>query len=153
MFIWNRGRFKWNSVHSTRENVVRPHRSTLGRYPHGRPLGERRRRPRRHLDVALHRPRIGQPPSFGPSTINDEPIKEGQRYHGLRLHVTAVLGSARAPFQIDIGFGDAITPAPTQTIYPALSVCRPHPCSPTRTRPWSPRSTRQWSPSVSRTAG
>jgi hypothetical protein len=31
-----------------------------------------------------------------------------------------MLNQARIPLQVDIGFGDAITPAPEQVEYPAL---------------------------------
>ena len=39
---------------------------------------------------------------------------------GLRLTIPAFIGSARLPVQVDIGFGDAITPAPETVTYPTL---------------------------------
>lgn len=48
------------------------------------------------------------------------PIREGKVYGGLRLTVTAFIGNARLPVQVDIGFGDAITPAPERVDYPTL---------------------------------
>lgn len=48
------------------------------------------------------------------------PIREDNFYGGLRLTLLAFVGSARLPVQVDIGFGDAITPAPELVTYPAL---------------------------------
>ena len=48
------------------------------------------------------------------------PIREDNVYGGLRLTLTAFVGSARLPVQVDIGFGDAITPAPELITYPTL---------------------------------
>ena len=39
---------------------------------------------------------------------------------GVRLHGIAMLGTARIPLQIDIGFGDAVTPRPQRVQYPSL---------------------------------
>jgi hypothetical protein len=48
------------------------------------------------------------------------PIREDNVYGGLRLTMLAFVGSARLPVQVDIGFGDAITPAPELVTYPTL---------------------------------
>ena len=48
------------------------------------------------------------------------PIREDNVYGGLRLTIPACIGSARLPVQVDIGFGDAITPAPETVAYPTL---------------------------------
>lgn len=48
------------------------------------------------------------------------PIREDNVYGGLRLTIPAFIGSARLPVQVDIGFGDAITPAPETVTYPTL---------------------------------
>jgi hypothetical protein len=39
---------------------------------------------------------------------------------GVRVRTTAFIDRARIPVQIDIGFGDAVTPAPIQIDYPVL---------------------------------
>lgn len=52
--------------------------------------------------------------------IRIAPIREDNVYGGLRLTIPAFIGSARLPVQVDIGFGDAITPAPETVIYPTL---------------------------------
>lgn len=54
-------------------------------------------------------------------------IKEDQEYEGVRLSVQARLERARLSLQIDIGFGDAITPAPEEIEYPTLLADLPAP--------------------------
>lgn len=38
----------------------------------------------------------------------------------MRIHLTAQLGTAEIPLQIDVGFGDVVTPAPVETDFPVL---------------------------------
>jgi predicted nucleotidyltransferase component of viral defense system len=57
---------------------------------------------------------------FDTARIHGEQIREDQRYHGVRIHVDAFLGNARIPLQIDIGFGDAVTPKAQEVEYPTL---------------------------------
>jgi len=52
--------------------------------------------------------------------INGERIKEDADYEGIRLQFVAYLGNIRIPIQIDLGFGDVVTPAPVQVEYPTL---------------------------------
>ncbi|MDX2029365.1 MAG: nucleotidyl transferase AbiEii/AbiGii toxin family protein [Blastocatellia bacterium] len=47
-------------------------------------------------------------------------IREDREYEGIRIHQVAMLGRARIPMQIDIGFGDAVIPPPTEMTYPTL---------------------------------
>lgn len=47
-------------------------------------------------------------------------IREELDYGGVRVRTTAVIAGARVPIQVDIGFGDAITPGPVEIDYPAL---------------------------------
>ena len=47
-------------------------------------------------------------------------IREDQEYDGQRVKLLAKLGNAKIRLQIDIGFGDAITPAPAAIKYPVL---------------------------------
>lgn len=47
-------------------------------------------------------------------------IREGADYGGVRLRTTASIAGARVPIQIDVGFGDAITPAVVELDYPTL---------------------------------
>ena len=57
---------------------------------------------------------------FDPAKVMAEKIKEGQQYEGVRVTCVARLQSARIPVQIDIGFGDAVTPGPVTVPYPTL---------------------------------
>lgn len=57
---------------------------------------------------------------FDPSSVTAAPIREQAEYDGIRVKLTAYLGSARIPLQIDVGFGDAITPDPEFATFPAL---------------------------------
>lgn len=47
---------------------------------------------------------------FQADTIKVEPIREDQLYGGERVTLKAKLGSAVIPLQVDIGFGDVVTP-------------------------------------------
>ena len=57
---------------------------------------------------------------FDPATIRIADIREEQPYGGLRMRVQGKLGSIRLPLQVDIGFGDVITPEPEERNYPTL---------------------------------
>lgn len=48
--------------------------------------------------------------TFVADSITAERIKEEQEYEGVRVKFAAKLENARIPIQIDIGFGDAVTP-------------------------------------------
>jgi predicted nucleotidyltransferase component of viral defense system len=47
-------------------------------------------------------------------------IAEDAEYDGVRVKVPASLDGARIPMQIDIGFGDAVEPAPQSLTFPVL---------------------------------
>lgn len=57
---------------------------------------------------------------FDRNTVKVERIKENQDYEGLRVAFTGFMETARLPVQIDIGFGDAVTPGPVETDFPTL---------------------------------
>ena len=58
---------------------------------------------------------------FDASSATLEDIRENNRYHGVRIEIPVRLGNARVTLQIDMGFGDAVYPAPqTMTIKPLL---------------------------------
>lgn len=57
---------------------------------------------------------------FDTSSIQVQTMKEEEEYQGIRVKLNAFLESARIPIQVDIGFGDAITPAPSTIEYPAI---------------------------------
>ncbi len=47
-------------------------------------------------------------------------VREDQEYNGLRINLRAMLDKARIPLQVDIGFGDAVTPAPVDMQFPTM---------------------------------
>lgn len=47
-------------------------------------------------------------------------IRTRSRYDGARVRFHARVGAARVAMQIDVGFGDVVTPAPVHIDYPAL---------------------------------
>lgn len=57
---------------------------------------------------------------FDVDGLEAEPIREDLEYGGVRVRTRATLDGARIPIQIDVGFGDAITPGPIEIDYPAL---------------------------------
>jgi hypothetical protein len=57
---------------------------------------------------------------FDPDTVKTERIKEDADYEGVRVRFVGLLGKARATMQIDVGFGDVVTPGAEPIIYPAL---------------------------------
>ncbi len=57
---------------------------------------------------------------FHPDSVAIEPIREEASYPGLRVTLNAYLGNIRIPLQVDIGYGDAVTPAPTEVDFPPL---------------------------------
>ena len=57
---------------------------------------------------------------FDGSTVTAERITEDADYEGIRVKFVGYLENARIPIQIDLGFGDAITPAPVEAELPTL---------------------------------
>jgi len=57
---------------------------------------------------------------FDPATVSAEDIRKDAGYAGARVVITGELAKARCKTQIDIGFGDAVTPGPVQSEYPVL---------------------------------
>ncbi|NLS94018.1 MAG: nucleotidyl transferase AbiEii/AbiGii toxin family protein [Planctomycetaceae bacterium] len=57
---------------------------------------------------------------FDVNTLEAVLIKEDADYEGLRVTFLARLQNARVPMQLDLGFGDVLTPAPVLTDYPTI---------------------------------
>jgi Nucleotidyl transferase AbiEii toxin, Type IV TA system len=57
---------------------------------------------------------------FNAETVKAEDIREQAAYPGVRVTVQATLGNARISIQVDVGFGDAVTPNPDEIEFPAL---------------------------------
>lgn len=100
-------------------------------------MGRRSVRPTRDLDLLGHgnsdaeaiaetfRAICAQPVAddgvtFDVAALMAAPIREEAEYGGVRVRTTATIAGARIPIQVDIGFGDAITPAAVEIDYPTL---------------------------------
>lgn len=57
---------------------------------------------------------------FEAESIEVIEIREGQEYPGQRVKLTAKLGNARVRVQVDVGYGDAVTPDAMTIEYPGL---------------------------------
>ena len=64
---------------------------------------------------------------FDPASISVEEIRKTAGYAGARVVIDADLAKARCKTQIDIGFGDAVTPGPLAAVYPVLLAEMPAP--------------------------
>jgi predicted nucleotidyltransferase component of viral defense system len=58
--------------------------------------------------------------TFLPDSIQVRQIRQEQEYGGQRITMTAMLGKARIPVRVDVGFGDVVLPPAVETEYPAL---------------------------------
>ena len=57
---------------------------------------------------------------FLPASVQVTPIREDAAYTGIRVILDARLANARISIQVDIGYGDAVTPDPAEVDFPAL---------------------------------
>ena len=57
---------------------------------------------------------------FDPESVQAQAIREDNTYGGTRITLVSRIGSARCALQIDVGFGDAVTPGPQTVAYPTL---------------------------------
>jgi predicted nucleotidyltransferase component of viral defense system len=57
---------------------------------------------------------------FDPYAVETEQVREDERYEGVRIHLRVLLGQADLRLQVDIGFGDAVTPTPELRELPTL---------------------------------
>lgn len=57
---------------------------------------------------------------FHAESVTASRIKPDQDYQGVRVECEVTLGKARIPLQIDIGFGDSVSPRAVQIRYPTL---------------------------------
>jgi hypothetical protein len=64
---------------------------------------------------------------YDPASITIEEIREDARYGGLRVRLLGRLGNARCTVQLDVGYGDAVTPGPEEVVYPTLLDDQPPP--------------------------
>lgn len=64
---------------------------------------------------------------FDPASVAAEEIRKDDGYAGARILISGELAKARCKTQIDIGFGDAVTPGPVDATYPVLLADLPAP--------------------------
>lgn len=64
---------------------------------------------------------------FDPASIRLEEIRENVRYGGQRVRFSGSLDGSLCTAQIDLGFGDAVTPEPKVVTYPSLLSDMPAP--------------------------
>lgn len=57
---------------------------------------------------------------FDPASVVAEDIRKEAGYSGARITINGELARARCKTQIDIGFGDAVTPGPVDATFPVL---------------------------------
>lgn len=57
--------------------------------------------------------------AFHAESVRGIEIREDQEYDGVRITLEARLGKAWIPVQVDVGFGDAVTPAADYAEYPS----------------------------------
>lgn len=58
--------------------------------------------------------------TFDPASVTAEEIRKEAGYGGVRVIIASDLARARCKTQIDVGFGDAVTPAPVDSVYSVL---------------------------------
>ena len=58
--------------------------------------------------------------AFDPASVTVEEIRKEAGYGGVRVIIAGELAKARCKTQIDVGFGDVVTPAPVDSVYPVL---------------------------------
>ena len=57
---------------------------------------------------------------FDPNSVHGEVLRKEKGYSGVRVRLTAYLDNARANVQIDVGFGDAVTPKAQNVDVPVI---------------------------------
>lgn len=90
---------------------------------------------------------------FDPALVTGEEIRLAADYNGVRTRCPARLGNARVAIQVDVGFGDVITPGAQNIGTRRFSTSRRLDCLVTRPRPPSRRSSRPWWCSTWQTPG
>lgn len=65
---------------------------------------------------------------YDPASVSVSEIRKEAGYGGVRVNLTGNLSGARCRVQIDVGFGDAVTPEPEESTYPVLlaDLAAPH---------------------------
>lgn len=64
---------------------------------------------------------------FDPTSVSIEDIRDDDQYGGKRVKLLGKLGNAHCHIQLDVGYGDAVTPGPEEATYPTLLDDQPPP--------------------------
>lgn len=65
--------------------------------------------------------------SFDTATIKAEEIRKDANYSGMRVTLVGTIDGAKCTVQVDVGYGDAVTPAPEMATYPVMLEDMPAP--------------------------
>lgn len=65
--------------------------------------------------------------NFDAASINAEEIRKDANYSGTRLTVLGIIDGAKCTVQVDVGYGDAVTPAAEMATYPVMLEDMPAP--------------------------
>jgi hypothetical protein len=58
--------------------------------------------------------------AFDPGSVRASEIRKEANYAGVRVTLQGILDSARCAIQIDVGFGDAVSPAAESVLFPVM---------------------------------
>jgi hypothetical protein len=64
---------------------------------------------------------------FSPASIKAEEIRKDANYSGTRVTLVGTIDCAKCTVQVDVGYGDAVTPAPEIASYPVMLEDMPAP--------------------------
>lgn len=65
--------------------------------------------------------------NFDSASITAEEIRKDANYSGTRVTVVGTIDGAKCTVQVDVGYGDAVTPAPEMATYPVMLEDMPAP--------------------------
>lgn len=65
--------------------------------------------------------------NFDPASIKAEEIRKDASYSGTRVTLVGTIDGAKCTVQVDVGYGDAVTPAPEMASYPVMLEGMPAP--------------------------
>jgi hypothetical protein len=58
--------------------------------------------------------------NFAADSLNATEIRGADHYPGIRMTLVGLIDGARCPVQVDVGYGDAVTPQPDDEDYPVI---------------------------------
>ncbi len=58
--------------------------------------------------------------AFDPASVRAAEIRKDATYNGVRVTLVGTLDGARCAIQVDVGYGDAVTPEPDSVVFPVV---------------------------------